>query len=563
MKGWTPLERSNTKQKQSFLGGAAVLALATAVVKVIGAIYKIPLKQILGDDGFAYFGTAYEILAVLLMISITGLPAAMSRMISEARTLGQTKQILQIYRVSRTLFLTFGVVGSLGMALICRWLAALMHMEQSWFAILCMSPAVLFIGLLAVERGYFQGQSNMVPTSVSQVLEAVCKLVIGLGLAWAFLRVQKNNGLLTSLPRGSAEAVALTDAHAKAAGLAILGVTLGSAVAWIYMIWQHRKAVAGMREACRDETVFSAKDTARKLLAIAVPITLGAAGLQIITTIDSGVYMARLKGPAGVPEQLADDYKGIYFFAQTIFNLPMAFIGPLAISAIPAITEQLTLHRGRQANTIAESAVRIMSLIAMPCSVGLMVLSEPIMQLLGGYTAENYLGIASNLMRILAACVFFNASVLVMNAILQAGGHAFLPVIHMVAGGIVKLIISFVLVANPNIHIIGVPIGTAVCFALIAFLDYVAIRRVLPNPPRLMENVVKPILASLAMGAVTFVLNSLCETLRLSLLLRTGLSILGAAVAYAVLVVALRIVTRDDCSLLPKGDKIAKLLRIR
>lgn len=503
------------------------------------------------------------------MISVTGLPAAMSRMISEARTLGQTKQILQIYRVSRAIFLTLGIAGSVGMALLCRWLAALMHMEQSWFAILCMSPAVLFIGILAVERGYFQGQSNMVPTSVSQVLEAVCKLVIGLGLAWAYLWIQKNKGLVTALPdgsvlpKGSPEAAALTDTHTKAAGLAILGVTLGSAFAWIYMIWQHRKTVAGMRELCRDETVLSAKDTARKLLSIAIPITLGAAGLQIITTIDSGVYMARLKGPAGLPEQLADDYKGIYFFAQTIFNLPIAFIGPLAISAIPAITEQLTLRRGRQANTIAESATRIMSLIALPCSVGLMVLSEPIMQLLGGYTAEGYLEIASVLMRILAASVFFNSAVLVMNAILQANGHAFLPVIHMVVGGMVKLIISFVLVANPNIHIIGVPVGTAVCFMLIALLDYVAICRVLPDPPHLMRNVVKPVLASITMGAVAFALNSLCMALRLPLLLRTGVSVLGAAAAYAVLVVALKIITKDDCDRLPKGDKIAKLLRIR
>ena len=548
-----PLERSNTTHKQSFLGGAAVLALATAIVKIIGAIYKIPLTQVLGDDGFAYFGTAYEIFAVLLMVSGTGLPVAMSRLISEAKTLGRTKQIRRIYRVSRAIFLALGLVGSVGMALLCRWLAGLMHMEQSWFAILCLSPAVLFVGILAVERGFFQGQSNMVPTSVSQVLEAVCKLVFGLGLAWAFLRTQKSGG----------EAADLTNAHAKAAGLAIVGVTLGTVLASVYLIVQHRKAAAGLRDACRDDTVCPAKDTARRLLSIAIPITLGAAGLQIITTVDSGVYMARLKGPAGLAGQVADDYKGIYFFAQTIFNLPIAFIGPLAISAIPAITEQLTQHRSRQANTIAESATRVMSLIAMPCSVGLMVLAEPIMQLLGGYTAENYLDVASVLMRILASCVFFNSSVLVMNAILQANGHAVLPVVNMIVGGAVKLEVTETATVYPKINIIGVPIGTAVCGGLIAILDYVVIRRILPEPPGLLVNAAKPALASLVMGAAAFALNGLCLVLGLPLILRTGVSILGAAAIYAVLVVALKIVTREDCSLLPKGDKIAKLLRIR
>lgn len=545
-----------------------MLALATAVVKIIGAIYKIPLKQVLGDDGFAYFGTAYEIFSFLLMISSTGLPVAMSRLISEAKTLGRTKQLRQIYRVARAAFLTLGAVGAVGMALLCRWLAGVMSTEQSWFAILCLSPALLFIGVLAVERGFFQGQSNMVPTSASQVIEAACKLVIGLGLAWAFMRFQRNNGLLLALPdgsplpKGSAEAAALTEAHSKAAGLAILGVTLGTAVASIYLVLQRRRAAKHLEDECRDPTVYSAKETMRQLLAIALPITLGAAGLQMITIIDSGIYMAQLKGPAGLTVQQADDYKGIYFFAQTIFNLPISFIGPLAISAIPAITEQLTLRRLHRANTIAESATRVMGLISLPCSAGLAALAEPIMQLLGGYTAEGYLGIASMLLRILSLSVFFYSAVLMMNAMLQAYGHTCLPVVHMIIGGIVKVMISLALVGDPRIHIIGVPIGTVVCYGLIALLDYIAIRRVLQKPPRLLGNVVKPLLAALVMGAVAFGLDQLCRWIHLSLLLRTGISILGAGVVYVVLVVALKIITRDDCSMIPKGERIAKLLRI-
>lgn len=164
MKGMTSLQKSPTNRKQTFLGGAAVLAMSTAIVKVIGAIYKIPLNRLLGTSGFGYFNTAYDIYAVLLMVSTTGLPVAMSRMISEARALGRTRQIRQIYRVSLLVFLVIGLVGAGGMAILCNQLAALMSQKESWFAILCLSPAVLFICLVSADRGYFQGQSNMVPT---------------------------------------------------------------------------------------------------------------------------------------------------------------------------------------------------------------------------------------------------------------------------------------------------------------------------------------------------------------------------------------------------------------
>jgi stage V sporulation protein B len=529
-------------KKQTFLGGAAVLALAVAIVKVLGAFYKIPLNRLIGDEGFGYFNTAYDIYSVLLMVSTTGLPVAMSRMISEAKTLGRTKQIERIFRVSLTVFLILGVVGTAGMALLCRQLAALMSQEQSWFAILCLSPAVLFICLISAERGFFQGQSNMVPTSVSQVMEAVCKLVVGLTLAYI---LNKATGLMS-----------------YAAGGAILGVTIGTVISVVYLSLKRRKAAAELHGECLDPTVETPKATARKLLSIALPITIGAAGLQLITTVDAAVYMAQLKGPAGFASEEADKLKGIYNFAQTIFNLPCAFITPLTVSAIPAITEQLTLRRRRRANTVAESATRVMSLVAMPCTIGLAVLSEPIMQLLGGYDGRR-LELASALMSILAFCVFFNSFVLVMHAILQAHGFVYIPVINMVVGGLAKVLINFILVGNPKINIVGVPVGTVICYMLISMLDLIALRRVLKNPPRLIPNVIKPALAALVMGVAAFALNALSAAIGLPLVLRTAVSILGAGAVYVLLVLALKVITREDCALLPKGDKIAKLLRVQ
>ena len=309
-------------KKQTFLGGAAVLALATAIVKVIGACYKIPLAALIGDEGFGYFNTAYDIYSVLLMASTTGLPVAMSRMVSEAKTLGRTRQIEQIFRTALLVFLAIGVVGTVGMALLCRQLASLMSQEQSWFAILCLSPAVLFICLISAERGFFQGQGNMLPTSVSQVVEALCKLAVGLVLAYI---LSKATGLMS-----------------YAAGGAILGVTTGTLISVILLVAWRRRAARDLHAECLDPTVESTKTTARKLLSIAIPITIGAAGLQLITMIDTAVYMSQLKNVAlkdlgpELASDVGDAYKGVYNFAQTIFNMPCAFITPITVSAIPA-----------------------------------------------------------------------------------------------------------------------------------------------------------------------------------------------------------------------------------
>ena len=532
---------SKTNRKQTFLGGAAVLAMATAIVKVIGAIYKIPLNQLLGKSGFGYFNTAYDIYAVLLMVSTTGLPVAMSRMISESRTLGRTKQIRQIYRVSRLVFLILGAVGAGGMAILCKQLAALMSQKESWFAILCLSPAVLFISFISADRGYFQGQSNMMPTSISQVLEALAKLAVGLLAAWIF---KKKTGSMV-----------------YAAGGAILGVTVSTLVSAIYLNWKRRRAAAELEaEECLDDTVLSRKTTAKTLLSIAIPITLGAAGMQLIIAIDAAVYMARLKGAAGFTSAHADDVKGIYNFCQTIFNMPCAFITPLTISVIPAITEQLTRRAHKSAKTVAESAIRVTSLIAMPCSIGLIVLAEPIMGFLGGYRGAD-LALAANLMRILGACVLINSLVLIVTAVLQAHGYVYIPVLNLAIGGIVKVIVNFVLVGNPKINIVGAPIGTLACYLLISALDVFALKRVLRRPPAVLRNVWKPAAAAVAMGAAAWAVNRVLGGM--SAVIRTGASILAAVAVYGALVLVMKIITRDDCRLLPKGDKIARLLRIR
>jgi len=527
-----------SEKKQNFLQGTALLAMATAVVKVIGALYKIPLNAIIGKQGFGYYSTAYEIYAVLLMISTAGLPVAMSRMISEVSALGKNNQVRRVYTTARTIFLILGISGSLLMTVFCRELAAFQNQPDAWAAIGCLGPCMLFICIMSTYRGFFQGQSNMLPTSISQVLEAVVKLVVGIALALILLKT--------------------TGQVSLAAGGAILGVTASCLVSSIYLGNRFRKSYGKLEKS--DDVPDSFGATAKRLLTIAIPITLGSAGLQILTALETKIYMGRLLGM--MSQDAADIQRGIYSMTQTIFNMPCSFITPITISIIPAITAQLTLRNLKEAKATEESAIRVMGLMSMPCAFGLAVAAEPVTALLGGYTGED-LVLATKLMTVLGISIMFNAVVLVTTSIMQAHGHVNRPVANMLLGGLVKLAAVFLLTGNPHIGIVGTPVGTLLCYLCICVLNIGSIHHLVAQPPAILKNLVRPFLAAAIMGVCAYcVLIGLKALGITSRLLLCGCPIAVGVVVYLVLAVAFKAITREDCLLLPKGAKIAKILRL-
>ena len=550
-------------KKQTFLQGTAVLAMATVLVKLMGFLFKVPLNNIIGEDGFGYFNTAYDVYNVLLMISTTGLPVAMSRMISQAQTLGNHAQIKRIYRTSLYVFLTIGMVGSLGMLFFCRQLSVMVTTnENSWAAIAALAPCVLLICLVSAYRGFFQGQSNMTPTSVSQIFEAVTRLVVGLGLAWlvmkltgkAYVRMQ---GIVLAPGETAQDYGDIT----LAAGGAILGVTLGSLISVVYL--HHKFRQSNQILSLGGGTAKSTRSTMKELLSIAVPITLGSAGLQIINLFDTMIYMRRLTGALQWTEKMADSAKGVYNFCQTVFALPCSFIPTITIAVIPAITASLTRKDLAEAKATSESSVRTMALIAMPCAAGLFVMAEPVIRLLCSTYTEDRIQLAATMLAILGLTVIFNSIVLLLNAIMQAHGDVVTPVVNMLIGGIIKIIVNYILVGQPNLNIVGAPIGTFICYISITALDLIAMKRHISARPAIFKNIIRPGLSSAIMGAATFMVYRVLSNAISSWKLACLLSLAFAVVLYAVLVVFLRCLTYEDCMLLPKGEKIAKILRIR
>ncbi len=548
-----PRRVAQTQKQNSFFGGAAILAAGILIVKLIGMFYKIPLINIIGEAGAADFNNAYNIYAVLLTVSTAGLPVAVSKLVSEANALDRRNQVRRTFRLALVLFLALGLVSFLVMFFRADALAGMMNDSKAAAGIRALAPAVVCVGCLAALRGYSQGHSNMAPTSVSQIIEALCKLVVGLGLAFWLVKQGK-------------------DPDVAAAG-AITGVTVGTVVALLYMVLDFFLS-RGLEDIRGTDRPDSAGSILANILKIAVPITLSSSMVGIVTVIDSSLVQGQLQSALDLTEQASRTLYGNYSGALNIYNLPTSLMAAITASVIPAVSAALARRDRRGAARITGSALRITALLSFPMGVGLFVLGTPIIRLL--FPKLN-VAVAGPLLSTLGIATPFVCMVLVCNSVLQAHGFINLPVIVMVLGGIVKIVNNYNLVGA--IGIAGAPVGNILCFGLALVLDLVVITRVIPNRPRLLPIFAKPAVASAVMGGAAWAVYGLLSRILSSeqvnqagqtvrAVSRMGnaagifLAIAVAGVVYLVLVIALRAISRDDLALMPKGDKLARLLRL-
>ena len=548
-----PKRVAQTQKQNSFFGGAAILAAGILIVKLIGMFYKIPLINIIGEAGAADFNNAYNIYAVLLTVSTAGLPVAVSKLVSEANALNRRNQVRRTFRLALVLFLTLGLISFLVMFFRADALAGMMNDSKAAAGIRALAPAVVCVGCLAALRGYSQGHSNMAPTSVSQIIEALCKLVVGLGLAFWLVKQGK-------------------DPDVAAAG-AITGVTVGTVVALIYMVLDFFLS-RGREDTHGTDRPDSAGSILANILKIAVPITLSSSMVGIVTVIDSSLVQGQLQSALNLTEKASRTLYGNYSGALNIYNLPTSLMAAITASVIPAVSAALARRDRKGAARITGSALRITALLSFPMGVGLFVLGTPIIRLL--FPSLN-VEVAGPLLSTLGVATPFVCMVLVCNSVLQAHGFINLPVIVMVLGGIVKIVNNYNLVGA--IGIAGAPVGNILCFGLALVLDLVVITRVIPNRPRLLPIFIKPAIASAIMGGAAWAVYGLLSRVltaeqvneagqtirvvsRMGNALGIFLAIAVAGVVYLVLVVAIRAISKDDLALMPKGDKLARLLRL-
>ena len=532
-------------KSQNFLRGAFFLSLATAAVKIIGALYKIPIQRLLGD-GSSTYGVAYNIYATVFVIATAGLPVAISKMVSESRTIG-TNDTERIFSVAFHVFLVIGTIASLFILFFADWIAALMGSEDAVWAIRAIAPSVFLIVFICPYRGYYQGHGNMMPTAISQVIEAVGKLIFGVGLTVLVLYALFPENIFLQSER-----------EAFGAAAAMLGVSAGILFSAAYLILRSRGH--NLSHSPKKRGGRPRKQILKEMVSIAIPITLSSSILSITTLIDTGMILRLLVSGAGFTAELSKTYHSAYIWATTLYALPSAFVVTIAVSLLPALAA-FRVKRDREGLIrTTRSAIRVTSLLGMPAAVGFIVLPGPLLNLL--YGAGNRTDIAAELLQVLGIAVIFVCIVTVTNSILQSIGLVTIPILTMAVGAAAKLLCTYFLVSNPSVHINGAPIGTVICFGLIALLNTIIVMRTTETGIGLLSELGKPLIASAGMGMIAlgcfhFFAHFLGE--KAGVILAVG----AGALAYFIILVLIKGVPKRDVDLLPGGAKIAKLFHIR
>lgn len=519
--------------------GAFIIAISNILVKIIGAIYKIPLdRYILGTEGMGIYSASYTIYNLLFVISTAGLPVAISKMIAESTAKNDYKTADKIFLIAKKLLFVIGVCAFLVMFLFSKSFATLISSPDSYLTTMVMAPSLLFVSVASVYRGYYQGMQNMYPTAISEVIEALCKLVFGLSLAYV-VKLKFNTYYLSS------------------AG-AISGITIGTFLSVCFLVMygkfdkskEERISVKEFSSSCEFE---SSSAVLKRLIKIAVPITIGVSVFTLTSFIDMATVMNTLKG-LGYSKDLRSSLYGYLNRAITLFNMPPTIINAISISVVPFIASAIAVKNTKEAQKTTRAALKITVLFALPCAVGLSVLAEPILKLLYGDGNHSFL------LTIMGLAVMFVTMVQTSNAILQAFGYVWTPVFNMLIGGIFKIVINLVLVSQPQININGAPIGTIVCYIVVMSLNILKIKKCAKVKLGLFDFVLRPIVLGVVTAVSAYFTYRLCFGF-LGNLISLVLSIGVTAVIYFVFLFLIKGIKEEELLLLPKGEFLLNKLK--
>ncbi|HIW73560.1 MAG TPA: polysaccharide biosynthesis protein [Firmicutes bacterium] len=566
------------QEKQSFLHGALILSAAAILTKIIGALFfKIPLQNI-NQTAYGYFDAAYNIYIPLYTVSTAGFPIAVSRLVSESLALGRFRDIRVIHRVANRIFFITGTIGTVIMFAAAFLYPNFVHMPPVMLTMLMMAPSILFCCMVSAYRGVYEGSRNMYPTAISQILEAVGKLIVGLGLAAGALRLGQwqfeHGGVVFGKAAASAaEALEISLPYIAAGGM--IGVTFGSFVSLAYLMLRYRLKGNGItrEELLSAPRPYSSRRIFRRLLAFAIPVALGTLATQLTNLID---VVSLQKCLAVVVEHSGDAVRQMYAeeiaasgttdilayltasrgIAMTYVNLVPNVTLTLGISALPVITSAWAMKNRPQLKKMVSVVLRITLLVALPSGIGLSLLAKPILNLIYDPVTAS---VAGPQLQVLGIAVVFICLTAPINSMLQAMGRADIPAKIVLLGGLVKLVLNIALVLQPGLNIMGSAYSTLACYVVMVLFSLAALRRVVGVRLNARMIFVRPLLAALLCGASAWGINALLS-LWMPAKISTVVAILAAVVVYVFALFLFRAIAREDVQMLPKGEKIAQIL---
>lgn len=532
---------SKTK-KEGFMQGVLALMCSQVIIKILGLVYSMYLtnREGFGDNGNAIYMSGYQVYALLLTLSSIGVPNAISKLVSEKLALGDRKGADRIFKIAFVTFAFIGFVGTLLLYLGAGTIATVwLQIPEAEYTLMTLSPAIFFVSISSVVRGYFNGRQKMSATAKSQTVEQVFKTALTIIIVEIVAICTKVN----------------TELMAAGANLATTFATFLS-FSYIYALYKmNRREEAKTLEKNGKTSKESANSIIKKILAVSIPISLSSLISAVNKNIDSVTVVRILKPLIG--EATAKAKYGILSSKVDILtSMPLAFNIAFATALVPAISGAKVKNDMETINKRLRFSILITILIGLPCTFGMFLYATQILELLFPNASSG-----GTLLAISAFTIIFTVLAQTINGALQGLGKIRVPAIALGCGVLVKLIANLLLIPIEGIYENGAAIGSVLCHIVSFTIVYNVLKRTVKLDFRISQMVIKPLLVTILMSVISYASYKGILALGMSSMLATIVGIVVAVVVYGIFVILFKILTREDIDMLPSGDKIYRILQ--
>lgn len=537
------------KKNNSFLLQGMILAVAGIITRLIGIAYRIPLTNILGEEGQGYYGSAFSIYNIALLLTSYSLPLAVSKLVSARVAKKEQKNAFRIFKGALLFALVVGFCVFLVIFVFAEQIAEnVMSLRLSAYALRVLAPGLLIVAVMGVVRGFFQGLGTMVPTAISQILEQIVNAVISIIGASYLLKMGQEVA-------GSGEGSSISYAYGAAGGT--LGTVCGALFGLLFLAFLFYLYYPRFRRKMRhDRTIQteSYSEIYRVLLLTIAPVILSTAIYNISETIDISVF-SNVMNAQGLTEQEVAAYLGRFTgHYNVLINIPLAVANSLGASLIPSLTAAVSSGTKRQVHEKIGMVIRFSMLIAIPSCAGFLALAKPILSLL--FSGD--MTISAQMLQLGAITVVFYCMSTVTNAILQGINRMTTPVRHGAISLVLHLVALYIMLAGFKWGIYALVAGNIVFSLSMCILNAVSLRRYIGYRQEIRRTFLLPIIAAALMSVVALLVYT-AAVLVLPQAVSTLLALMLAVVVYAVMLLRLGALLPEEILAIPKGDKILSL----
>ena len=542
-----------SKKNNSFIIQGSILAVAAIIVRIIGLIYRIPLQNIIGDEGMGYYSYAYEPYSVMLMLSYHGIPTAVSKLVAANKQTGKFKNVQRIFRMALAITISIGCITGAVMFFGAAYISAeIIGAPMSRWAMMVLGLTLVVLSIMGVYRGFFQGTGTVIPTAFSQIIEQIVNAIVSIVAALYLFEYGARY-----------DAVIGTESRAEGYGAAggTMGTFLGALAALIFLMFifgAYKKYLKKMVRKDRGNSTDTYGTIAKLIVFTAAPLILNSILFNCNTTVESIVFNKLMSAKAGNTPDGISALWGIFTGKyKVLVTVPISISTALAVSIIPDFAGEMAAgNKGRIAGKV-HKAIRFGMLIAIPSAVGLSVLAEPIISML----FSPYGSVDVNLLRYGTLAVVLYSLSTITNATLQGINKERFTVASAAVSLVIHVAVLAIMVGVFDLGIYGVLIAY-ICFALVVcIVNNFAIARLLSYRQEYFKTFLLPLVSAIVMGFAVFGIYKGMTALSLSNMLSCVLSILLGAVVYGIVLLLLRGIDENDISALPKGRILVRILK--